>query len=192
MKNKHTPEKLEVFFDGMSHLIKEATPTGYNIARTHFGVEKDGIECEPGNARRLVACWNACDGIPTDDIEGSNLWADWLNEKSENATLRAENERLKLAHENTWQALSRMIAKYEDVHTPAFLAFDEDFLAGRVALSSTNPNPLYAAAPQMLAALQRCKKWFFQNEPLAVLPDGTGQEAHREITDVMFDAQIPA
>lgn len=108
MKNKHTPEKLEVFFDGMSHLIKEATPTGYNIARTHFGVEKDGIECEPGNARRLVACWNACDGIPTDDIEGSNLWADWLNEKSENATLRAENERLKLAHENTWQALSRM------------------------------------------------------------------------------------
>lgn len=41
-------------------------------------------------------------------------------------------------------------------------------------------------------ALERCKAWFFQHAPTAVLPDGTGQEAHREITDVLFRAEIPA
>jgi len=72
-KEMHTPEKLEVYFDGMSHLIKEALPTGYNIARTHFGVERNGVECEPGNARRLVACWNACQGIETGILESLPL-----------------------------------------------------------------------------------------------------------------------
>lgn len=93
------------------------------------------------------------------DIKNLNITignaAEWSEKQADElATLRAENARLKLAHENTWQALSRMVAKYEDVHTPAFLAFDEDFLAGRVALSSTKPDPIYAAASEMLEVLE--------------------------------------
>ena len=44
--------------------------------------------------RRTIACLNACEGIPTEDIEGANIWQDWVGEKSENARLRAENARL--------------------------------------------------------------------------------------------------
>jgi len=98
-------------------------------------------------------------------FEALRTWV--AQSEKELATLRAENARLKLAHENTWQALSRMVAKYEDVHTPAFLAFDEDFLAGRVALSSTKSDPLYAAAPEMLEALKAIagiEAWINDNE----------------------------
>lgn len=44
--------------------------------------------------RRTIACLNACEGISTEDIEGTNIWQDWVSEKSENARLRAENARL--------------------------------------------------------------------------------------------------
>ena len=115
------------------------------------------------------------------------LGAIWAKDQSEKelATLRAENARLKLAHENTWQALSRMVAKYEDVHTPAFLAFDEDFLAGRVALSSTKPDPIFAAAPEMLEALKsaheilKSKNW-------------AGGTIEKMVSDAIQAAEIPA
>jgi hypothetical protein len=41
----------------------------------HYILEEDGGAIgvfggtDPANARRLVACWNACDGIPTEEIE---------------------------------------------------------------------------------------------------------------------------
>ena len=39
------------------------------------------------NARRLVACWNACDGLSTENLENNNLIKDGL--RGLNAQLRA-------------------------------------------------------------------------------------------------------
>ena len=52
------------------------------------------------NARRLVACWNACDGTSTKFIEylaslPHNAIASYEHIQTENATLRAEVERLR-------------------------------------------------------------------------------------------------
>jgi|GEM_PF-4942883 len=38
---------------------------GFFIASTYG----EGIAKDKENARRLVACWNACDGLPTDILE---------------------------------------------------------------------------------------------------------------------------
>lgn len=44
------------------------------------------------NARRLVACWNACDGIPTDALEKGRLSRDAF-EAEESRADKAEAER---------------------------------------------------------------------------------------------------
>lgn len=60
---KHTKGKLEV--DGMFIQDEE----GWCIADL-TGSSKDDEEVED-NARRLVACWNALEGVPTDWLENS-------------------------------------------------------------------------------------------------------------------------
>ena len=67
--SEHTPEKWEV---GPSHVIKHIYQNEHNQRCTAFiGEMLGGIDANPeANARRLVACVNACEGIPTEALEG--------------------------------------------------------------------------------------------------------------------------
>jgi hypothetical protein len=55
------------------------------------------------NARHLVACWNVCDGIPTDQLEAEGCVLIWIEKvatkntrlEQENAALKTEVERLR-------------------------------------------------------------------------------------------------
>ncbi len=59
-------------------------PTGANDA---------AIAC--ADARRLAACWNALERVPTEEIEQARRMFELLDEKSREVfTLRAENDRL--------------------------------------------------------------------------------------------------
>ena len=60
----HTPRRLKVHHDHGWLVISDDTDDLYIKVAKGLGasVDKD-------NARRLVACWNACDGISTDELE---------------------------------------------------------------------------------------------------------------------------
>ncbi|MDD2728298.1 hypothetical protein [Malikia sp.] len=65
MSAQHTQGLLAVNPTELDQIT--AADTGKEIARaTHFGHSVDTIIA---NARRLAACWNACDGISTDDLD---------------------------------------------------------------------------------------------------------------------------
>jgi len=70
MSDKHTPGRL-------SFLANPIEPNKYVIAvndqRWFMSILHNGEQWEPEqreNMRRLVACWNACEGLPTAWIEG--------------------------------------------------------------------------------------------------------------------------
>lgn len=68
---QHTPGKLRI--DEYGGIV---TPDGEKLELTGVSmpcghVPKDA-ECH-ANARRLVACWNACEGIETDELEKIRL-----------------------------------------------------------------------------------------------------------------------
>ena len=100
---KHTPGRLSAF----GHILKQgrfamaqnvtACGTGGNIVEMN--------EYAEGNARRLAACWNACEGIGTDTLESAlgvtmvkggfvGLWMEYCDKKTEAADLRAERDEL--------------------------------------------------------------------------------------------------
>lgn len=75
----HTEGKLK--FDGHYILTENGGAVGI------FG----GID--PENPRRMVACWNALDGVPTEWLE-NYVSGDAKNILQENTALQAEVERL--------------------------------------------------------------------------------------------------
>src|SRR5687768_5968368 len=89
----------------MSHTEGKLVANGNVIS-----IENDGVVCyidtgdfhgDRDNARRLVACWNALDGVPTEWLE--NYVAGGVeNLLQENAALKAEVERLRKWAE-TWK-----------------------------------------------------------------------------------------
>lgn len=69
MSEQHTPELLQIADDGSIGSIQ--TVTGISIGHT-FQVSaedlRNGWPIRRANAARLVACWNACQGIDTADL----------------------------------------------------------------------------------------------------------------------------
>ena len=61
MNTQHTPGRLKV-----QH--PHAGERGWEIA-LEPGLEQVCQDVTEANARRLVACWNACEGISTDELE---------------------------------------------------------------------------------------------------------------------------
>ena len=61
MSAQHTPGRVKV-----QH--PHAGDRGWEVAFDP-GLEQLCQNITEGNARRLVACWNACEGIPTEDLE---------------------------------------------------------------------------------------------------------------------------
>lgn len=76
----HTTGKLRVYFadslrswpgidNGASKIVVHADVRGHRRS----GVGGDTEEEVQANARRLVACWNACDGISTEELEAGAI-----------------------------------------------------------------------------------------------------------------------
>ena len=71
MKDKHTPEPWEVTD---KRFIRQSSGRRHVVARVV------GSEEMEANARRIVACINACAGIPTEGLEKTRLGSDVLLE----------------------------------------------------------------------------------------------------------------
>lgn len=46
-----------------------AVPLGFELADEETGLNQVCQDATEANARRLAACWNACDGMSTEDVE---------------------------------------------------------------------------------------------------------------------------
>jgi hypothetical protein len=69
MTDKHTPEPWKV--SGTEHIVVGGT---YVVA----------LDCKPADARRIVACVNACAGISNADLEMDNVaFINTFNERTE-------------------------------------------------------------------------------------------------------------
>lgn len=65
MSEKHTQRRLHTGGDGT--IIYDAQGWGVANATVYHGRQEPGTARE--NARRLVACWNLCEIVPTENIE---------------------------------------------------------------------------------------------------------------------------
>lgn len=69
--SEHTPGKLEVLDDRrisvtLPPLIEDGGYSSHCVAMTHGGDERVNSHA---NARRLAACWNACEGLSAEQLE---------------------------------------------------------------------------------------------------------------------------
>ncbi|MFQ1995750.1 hypothetical protein ACK36C_20720, partial [Aeromonas veronii] len=71
MTIKHTPEPWQVHQDASGDVFISSAETSFHIAE--IGSEDD--EAVIPDARRIVACVNACRGLPTDELEQKGLVA---------------------------------------------------------------------------------------------------------------------
>lgn len=71
MTIKHTPEPWQVHQDASGDVFVSSAKTSFHIAE--IGSEDD--EAVIPDARRIVACVNACRGLPTDELEQKGLIA---------------------------------------------------------------------------------------------------------------------
>ena len=71
MSAQHTPGRLRLFPVGDNlEFLCPATEDGESILTiTHEGNTSFAVVLSDMKARRLVACWNACDGVPTELLE---------------------------------------------------------------------------------------------------------------------------
>ena len=104
MNDHHAPKRLKVYQDHHDRFEAVLIPEDAESGPAVFVASDIGpINCH-ANARRLVACWNVCDGIETGDLEVvDELTVDELTR------LRAVNAGLLAACE-------KALAAYDDAH----------------------------------------------------------------------------
>jgi hypothetical protein len=63
--------------DDLSSIGVDGTPTTCPTTTLHVGGHKHAVLVfgDPERARRLLACWQACDGIPTEALEREGILA---------------------------------------------------------------------------------------------------------------------
>lgn len=71
MSAQHTPGRLRLFQVGDNlEFLCPATEDGESILTiTHEGNTAFAVVLSDMNARRLAACWNACEGVPVEVLE---------------------------------------------------------------------------------------------------------------------------
>lgn len=108
--SKHTPEPWSYGFPKVNGVdVREAkcmvSAGGWHVASvSHGGIYPDepfGSQTREANARRIVACVNACRGLPTDDLEKMQLGG-VLNATAE---LLAQREQLQSKYKAAMDAL---------------------------------------------------------------------------------------
>lgn len=118
---------------GGKRVPNKFTPGRLKMQHPHEGERGWEIAFEPGlqqvcqnvteaNARRLVACWNASEGIDTEDLEaGSVNIIDKLHDDAARLVLQQRNELLKALKEcveDSEQAVGEYVEKYGETHRP--------------------------------------------------------------------------
>lgn len=71
MNIKHTPEPWQVHQDASGDVFISSAKTSFHIAE----IGSEGDEAVIPDARRIVACVNACRGLPTDELEQKGVVA---------------------------------------------------------------------------------------------------------------------
>lgn len=91
--SEHLPEPWSIRAGSSVHVVAfdGENPEPYTVANCYSGPFAPSREIARSNARRIVACVNACRGIPTEELETEpNLYALWpLAQRSVNAELLA-------------------------------------------------------------------------------------------------------
>lgn len=72
MQTKHTPGRL-FYWPNRNCRLQVGPSTNYTVAEMCI----TPLEGQYANALRLVACWNACDGISTETLEASDNMAEF-------------------------------------------------------------------------------------------------------------------
>lgn len=102
-ENKHTPEPWAIDPDDRpnmhwnNHIVSEANPNIAICFMAHDGTEQN--ERGEANARRIVACVNACAGIPISDLESGDFAKSLKMFALESATFRRQRDELLTALE---------------------------------------------------------------------------------------------
>ena len=118
MSEKHTQGRLVVRGGYSIYADEGKTP----VADTCLTASSDNDEA---NARRLVACWNACECFSTEMLEGAmsavvqggfvGLWSSYCDKKSEAEDLRSQRDELlaalKVAEESVGDSKSLEIVR---------------------------------------------------------------------------------
>ena len=102
---QHTQGRLthapQVGMPGHCTLAQIWGPDGRSIACID---STDDPKVATANARRLAACWNACEGIPTPDLEVDNVrFTEMLRERTE---LRAQRDAARQALNSLLDAIN--------------------------------------------------------------------------------------
>ena len=110
--SKHTPEPWNIYFNSQDDfVIRKMFADGQEshvVARCHSGA---------ANARRIVACVNACEGFSIEELQGANLFKDSIESDAEIMALKKQrNELLK--------ALEGMLVWF-NYHTIPWINTDE-------------------------------------------------------------------
>lgn len=67
--SQHTPGRLSLFTLYADPEIRQADAGVLVAVVPPWGVASEQPDARHANARRLVACWNACDGLLTEQVE---------------------------------------------------------------------------------------------------------------------------
>ena len=82
MREQHTPGRLKA----IKHSIY-SDDDGHSVAMTFLISQSEHDEA---NARRLVACWNACEGLDTETLEKEPQMKNWVASYLERTRQRDE------------------------------------------------------------------------------------------------------
>lgn len=78
-RTEHTPGRIRYYENGEANnyaLLEVGADDRWLLTLLHNG--HDVTQCQIANMRRLVACWNACEGIKTGILESVTLVGDTL------------------------------------------------------------------------------------------------------------------
>lgn len=131
MSTEHTPGRIKsshVFFEGGAPLFLSSGDSKI-IARIENRVSGLPLTREDAeNARRLAACWNACDGISTENLENITMLGDTLAGRFE--VFRANERALMDTQEELLAALKEVKSRIEDMPQYAELTVEEEESVG--------------------------------------------------------------
>lgn len=109
----HTPGRIRYYENGEANsyaMLEESADGRWLLTLLHNG--HDVTERQIANMRRLVACWNACEGMTTENLENVTMTGDTLltrfqlRDKTESELTKQRDELLHVAQ--------RFIGEYEE------------------------------------------------------------------------------
>lgn len=106
--SKHTPEPWGVYQDASGDVFVSSGETSFHIAE--IGTEDE--ESVIADARRIVACVNACRGMKTKDLENQAMLGETLLDRFE--LMKSETEQVKRKLDELLAASERLVSHHLD------------------------------------------------------------------------------